>query len=113
MQGDQTVTQKLEGNQKKLQNQEEILLDTLGLMKDTHGLLVDGKQNLDQQTGKINTALDHQNQIKAELGKADAHTKAIARNEGCMKCLLVLVALLMFIADIVAFLYKVMKPSSK
>ena len=54
-----TVNQRLNENQGKLKNQEDVLLDTLGLMKDTQNLLQDGHQNLQGQTTKINTAIDY------------------------------------------------------
>lgn len=50
-----------------------------------------------------------QNEIGVELNRADAHVKAIKRNEGCMKCLLFIVALLLFAVDLVALFYKLFK----
>ena len=44
-----------------------------------------------------------------ELNRADAHVKSIKRNEGCMKCLLFIVALLLFGVDVVALFYKLFK----
>lgn len=109
----QTTNQRLEDNQRKLMGQEEILYDTLHLMKDTQNLLQDGHQNLQGQTAKINKALDYQNEIGTELNRADNHVKAIKRNEGCMKILLFIVALLLFGVDVVALFYKLFKPKSK
>eukprot|EP01019_Chilodonella_uncinata_P002716 GABU01003540.1.p2 GENE.GABU01003540.1~~GABU01003540.1.p2 ORF type:complete len:110 (-),score=27.00 GABU01003540.1:153-440(-) len=84
-----------------------MLLDTLHLMKDTRGQLEDGKQNLEQQTQKINQALNYQQEIAVEHGRAEGHVKSIKRNEQCMKCLLFVVILLLFAANILCFFLKI------
>jgi hypothetical protein len=102
----------LDKGQSSLNQQEESLMNTVGLLKETNQMMNEGVVAIKEQGDNLGQAHDKTDNVAHEIKKAGSHAKEISKRDKCTKCLLVVLSMMLLVAIIVVLIYKIKKWTS-
>jgi hypothetical protein len=102
----------LDKGSKNLDQQEESLMNTVGLLKETNQIMNEGVIAIKEQGDNLGQANLKSDSVKHEIKKADNSAKEISKRDKCTKCLLVILSMMLLVAIIVVLIWKIKKWTS-
>jgi hypothetical protein len=102
----------LDKGSSSLNQQEESLMNTVGLLKETNQMMSEGVVAIKEQGDNLGQANVKTDNVAHEIKKAGSHAKEISKRDKCTKCLLVVLSMMLLVAIIVVLIYKIKKWTS-